>query len=247
MKKRFWLGGLCAVLLLCGVAFGQEPLPPEPAASQQNSMTVQQILQTGGWPMYVLGLMSILGVALVVYFTTSLRPGQITPHGFTTDLRNMILENRMDDALHASRKNGSPIGEIARSALEYTQREDEPDAELLRDVIEGEGNRQAVTIQNKIQYLLDIAVIAPMVGLLGTVMGMLVAFNSIAQDVARAKPVELAHGVSQALITTAAGLMVGIPAMMAYAYFRGRATRLISNLEATSAHFLTLLGHRLSK
>jgi biopolymer transport protein ExbB len=72
-------------------------------------------------------------------------------------------------------------------------------------------------------------------------MGMLKAFNVVALDIAKAKPMLLAAGVSQALITTAAGLIVGIPAMMAYAYFRGRTSKLLSNLETASADLLTLL------
>jgi biopolymer transport protein ExbB len=108
-----------------------------------------------------------------------------------------------------------------------------PDPGLLREIVEGEGGRQATIIQNQTQYLLDIAVIAPMVGLLGTVMGMLKAFNAVALDLAKAKPMLLAGGVSQALITTVAGLIVAIPAMMAYAYFRGRTSRIVSDLESS--------------
>ena len=107
--------------------------------------------------------------------------------------------------------------------------------------MEGEGSRQASLMQNQIQYLQDIAVIAPMIGLLGTVLGMLEAFNAVALDIAKAKPMVLAAGVSKALITTAAGLMVGIPAMMAYAYFRGRVTRLLAELETVSAELLASL------
>ena len=130
------------------------------------------------------------------------------------------------------------------AALDYAERADEADAGLLKEIMEGEGSRQAGLIQNQIQYLLDIAVIAPMIGLLGTVMGMLKAFNSVALDIAKAKPMVLAAGVSQALITTAAGLIVGIPAMIFYAYFRGRTSKLVSNLEAVSAEFLAVLAQR---
>ena len=80
-----------------------------------------------------------------------------------------------------------------------------------------------------------------MVGLLGTVLGMLRAFNAVALDIAKAKPMILAAGVSQALVTTAAGLMVGIPAMIFYAWFRGRSARLIGLLETHTADLLTLM------
>ena len=117
----------------------------------------------------------------------------------------------------------------------------EVDPAMLKDVVESEGQRQAVSIQDQIQYLLDIAVISPMVGLFGTVLGMMTAFNSVAMDIASARPMQLAGGVSQALITTAAGLLVGIPAMIFYAYFRGRCSRLISNIEVVAHDVLTAL------
>jgi len=80
-----------------------------------------------------------------------------------------------------------------------------------------------------------------MVGLLGTVFGMLRAFSAVALDIAKARPMVLAGGVSQALVTTAFGLIVGIPAMVFYAYFRRRASNLVSHLEAASTDVLTAL------
>jgi biopolymer transport protein ExbB len=78
-----------------------------------------------------------------------------------------------------------------------------------------------------------------MMGLLGTVFGMMRAFNVVAFDLAKAKPMLLAAGVAEALITTAAGLIIGIPAMMFYAYFRGRTSKLVSDLEVASGQVMT--------
>ena len=80
-----------------------------------------------------------------------------------------------------------------------------------------------------------------MIGLLGTVFGMVHAFNAVAFDLAKAKPMLLAAGVSESLINTAGGLIVGIPAMMFYAYFRGRASKLVSRLEVASTEVMTSL------
>lgn len=210
--------------------------PAEPAG-----MSWQQIVETGGWLMYVLGAMSVAGLALVLYFLYVLRREQVLPREFLDQVRGLIREGRLVEASHACRTNASAVASILGAALEYVLRSNKPDPGLLREIVEGEGGRQATIIQNQTMYLLDIAVIAPMVGLLGTVMGMLTAFNTVALDLAKAKPMLLAQGVSQALITTVAGLMVAIPAMMAYAYFRGRTSRLISDLEKNSADLLTLI------
>ncbi|NKB23990.1 MAG: hypothetical protein GKR87_06365 [Kiritimatiellae bacterium] len=207
----------------------------------QQNMTLKQVIETGGFLMIVLAFMSVVALAFVFYFLVVLREGHIMPRRFVQDLREKLDHDQLDEAQDACHQNRSSVSAVVSSALAYAQRVDEPAPELLKEMIEGEGNRQAVMIQNQTQYLLDIAVISPMVGLLGTVMGMLQAFNTVALDLAKAKPMLLAAGVSQALITTAAGLIVGIPAMMFYAYFRGKSSKLLSQLEMVSADFLTLL------
>jgi biopolymer transport protein ExbB len=117
-------------------------------------------------------------------------------------------------------------------------------AELISKVAESEGARQSDLIQGQTQWLLEIATIAPMVGLLGTVMGMLSAFGAVASDLAAAKPTLLAEGVSQAIITTIFGLFVAIPAMMMYAFFRRRAAKLVATLESACAELVAVLTSR---
>ena len=96
-----------------------------------------------------------------------------------------------------------------------------------------EGGRIADALMASVDWLADIAAIAPLVGLLGTVLGMFQAFGGIASDVvAGAKPVVLAQGVSQAIVTTIFGLAVAIPCLVAYAFFRRRAQRRIAEIES---------------
>lgn len=211
------------------------------AAAISTSMTISEIIQTGGWIMYVLGLMSIAGLALIIYAFIVLRPDKIIPLEFTDSLRKFLQRDQLEEARTYCRSQPSPASAVALAALDYTERVNEPDPAMIKEIIEGEGSRQASAIQQQTSYLLDIGVIAPMVGLLGTVLGMLTAFNAVALDIARAKPIYLAAGVSQALVTTAAGLLVGIPAMIFYAYFRGRSGKLIGQLEMVSADMLTEL------
>lgn len=95
-----------------------------------------------------------------------------------------------------------------------------------------EGSRIAARANSAVDWLADVAAIAPLVGLLGTVLGMFKAFGGIASDVAAgAKPVVLAQGVSQAIVTTIFGLVVAIPSLLAYAFFRRRAAKRIAELE----------------
>lgn len=252
MTSKIWI---VALFLLIGPAIvhAQDVAPPDPAPAEsvvadpvndaplRDRMTMKQIIETGGVPMYILGAMSVVGVALTLYFLMVLRENQVMPRKFVGEIRHLLAAGRLDDAFKACARNRSAVSEVAMTAIEYSRHSEETDPGLLKDIIEGEGGRQATLIQNQIQYLQDIAVIAPMIGLLGTVLGMLTAFNAVALDIAKAKPMVLAAGVSQALITTAAGLIVGIPAMMAYAFFRGRSSKLISGLETASADLLTAL------
>lgn len=204
-------------------------------------MTWQQILQSGGWVLYVLGAMSVLALALVVYLAVVLRPRQVIPPGFLKDLLARLRAGHFEDARRLCDVHASPIAEITRVGLDYVRGVPEVDSQLVKDIIEGEGCRQADAINGQTQYLLDVGVIAPMLGLLGTVFGMLRAFSAVAYDIAKAKPVVLAYGVSQALVTTAAGLLLGIPAMAFYAYFRRRAADTVSELESSSVSVLTAM------
>lgn len=244
LRKLAWYVPALAGLLLFGAllpAFGQAMAPePAPEAVQQT-MSWREVMQSGGWPMWVLLGMSALTVALVLYFAYVLRVAQIAPRGLMRVLVETIRAGSVDDARRACEYRPCPLSEVALAAMDHVRDVPGADTSLLRDVLDGEGGRQAEKIEGQTQYLLDVAVIAPMVGLLGTVFGMLTAFRSVALDIAQAKPVVLAEGVSQALITTAYGLIVGIPAMMFYAFFRRRAALMVSALESSSTAVLTAL------
>jgi len=214
----------------------------EPMAGPATAgMSWQEILESGGWLMYVLAALSVLTVAFVIYFFVVLRASQVAPRVLRRDVVEKIREGALDDARRACEYRACPLAAVALVGMDYLHESPDVDPMLLKDIIEGEGGRQAESIQGQTQLLNDIAVVAPMIGLLGTVFGMLRAFSSVALNEAAAKPVVLAQGVSQALITTAFGLIVGIPAMMFYAYFRRRAAKQVSHLEAAAAEVLSAL------
>ena len=238
-SARTWWAVLLVVSFWMGTSQAQSPAGE--TAPLAEMMSVKQVIETGGASMYILLAMSVVGLALVWYYLFSLRRSQVVPQKFSVELKQLVSAGQWEEALQFTVKDHSALAEVAQCALAYRRGIKGGDPALVKDVMEGEGSRQASLMQNQIQYLQDIAVIAPMIGLLGTVLGMLEAFNAVALDIAKAKPMVLAAGVSKALITTAAGLMVGIPAMMAYAYFRGRVTRLLAELETVSAELLASL------
>ncbi len=252
MKNPFRrLGGLVAVGLVtpvCALAQAAADAAAAAPAVHAQMMTIQEIVKAGGVLMYVLGALSIAALAFILYLLFVLRMDAVAPADLLHDLREMLGNGRREEARLACRRSRSSLAAVGETGLTWLQRNEQGDATLLKEVMEGEGSRQAALLQNQTQYLLDIAVIAPMVGLLGTVVGMLQAFNAVALDLARARPMTLASGVAQALITTAAGLIVGIPAMAFYAFFRGRVAKLTAQLETAAADLLgVLLGSRTAR
>jgi len=213
------------------------------ASAPQAGMNLVEIYKAGGWLMHPIAALSVIGLALILYFLLVLRAESVAPRRWLQQVFESLRQGRTDDAIALCDRKPSPLAAVAAAALEYVGSAKPPQPDLLKEIMIGEGIRQATRIQNQVQYLMDIAVIAPMIGLLGTVVGMLQAFNAVALDLAKAKPMLLAGGVSLALITTVAGLIVAIPAMIAFAYFRNRASGLVARLEMASTDLLThLLG-----
>ncbi len=234
-KNQRWMAAVAVWLAGAGGALAAD------GGSAGAVMSLGEMMQAGGWLMYVLGAMSVAGLAFAIYLGIVLRQDAVVPRELMHDLTDALSAGRQDEARVMCRRSRTPLSAIADSVLAFLQRHPRPDPTVLRERMEGEGSRQAALIQNQTQYLLDIAVIAPMVGLLGTVFGMLQAFGVIAHDLQMARPMLLAEGVAKALITTAAGLIIGIPAMAVYAYFRNKVTRLTALLETASADLLSLL------
>lgn len=213
----------------------------------QSGMSVRDAWGYGGWIMWVLAAGSIFGVTLTLYLFWTLRTGQVAPPQQLSGLLTHVRDDDLAAARRLCEARTTPLALVALAAFDHLRHAPTADAALLRGDMEAEGARQAEALQGQTQWLLDLSVIAPMLGLLGTVLGMLKAFGSVATDIASAKPVVLAAGVSQAIVTTIFGLLVAIPAMIAYAYFRRRASRQIAALEAASTALATVLANRFKK
>jgi len=228
-------------------AFGALAQETAEQAAPVYSMSLKQAWVYGGSLMWVLAAMSVFGLALVFYFVLFLRESQIAPRAVVRDISAHLKADELTEARRICEDNPSPFTTIVVTALDTLRNAPKSDVSFLRDTVEAEGARQADSINGLTQLLLDLAAIAPMVGLLGTVMGMLKAFGSIAADAAAARPVVLAAGVSQAIVTTIFGLLIAIPAMACYAYFRRQASRQIAGLEGAVSQVATSLIDRYGK
>jgi biopolymer transport protein ExbB len=131
--------------------------------------------------------------------------------------------------------------------LDFTTKNPNADFQQVREIAETEGTRVASSLNNRVILLADIGMIAPMIGLLGTVIGIIRSFGALGADLGTARYALLSKGISEALVNTCGGLAIGIPAMIFYAFFRGRAQKLISDLEAAVTHVLALLSLQYNK
>ena len=238
MSTRKMLGGLMLFVLM--TCFGLAAYAGAAVdAGGVSQLTLGAVFAKGGRIMYVLAAMSVAGMALVIYYFFVLRAEQAAPRGFVREVTGKLAAGSWTDVREACTEQPCALAEVVLAGLDYVENVPQQETMMLKEVIESEGARQGVEIQTQPQFLLDLAILSPMVGLLGSVFGMFGAFNAVALDVAKAKPIELAGGVAEALIATAGGLIIGIPAMAFYGYFRNRASRVVSKLEGAAGEVLT--------
>jgi len=188
------------------------------------------VLEKGGVVMYLLLLLSFLASCLIFYYLLTLRNAVIVPKEFIVQAENAINQKDFEMLAQVCEKNNSPASRIVAAGANIFLRS-KNNYQMIKDAIEDEGTRQAGLLWHRIQALQDIAVIAPMVGLLGTVLGMIKSFMGLNAESATPRPTVIASGVSMALITTAAGLIIGILAMIIYSFFRAKINKILTELE----------------
>lgn len=227
--------GFLFAVARAAAAAAQPPLAQGEAI--ERGMTLLKLIQAGGGIMFVIGALAILATALALFFALTLRVKRFVDSDFSSKLYTCLFQGDLEGAANLCGRKGGFIASVLSAGIEVDARERIAVAEAMQ----AEGARQSAVLWQRVTYLQDIAVLAPMLGILGTVLGMIRSFNAIAYSTSLVKPVALAAGVSQALVTTAAGLAVAIPTMFFYFIYRGRVQRIIAATEATAAQFLDKL------
>ena len=228
-------------VLLCGAltASAQETAKAAAPVKETNFL---EIVAAGGVMMYPLALISVVGVVLVILYLLTIRRNAVVSDRFMNAAEAMIRKRDYLGLIAYCHRQNESMARITQKTLDFFTKYHSASFGEVREVAEAEGSRQAGLLSSRITYLADIGSIAPMVGLLGTVLGMIKSFMQISGgDVQGVRQMGLAEGVSEALITTAAGLMIGIPALVFYSLFRGRVQKYIAELEAAATHLMALL------
>jgi len=212
-----------------------------------HSKTIMDTLIAAGPVMILLFLLSIFFVMLVVVYVMTIRRGAVVSSGYMATADALLRKRDYLGLLAVSNRHGEAIARVVQKVLDFTTKNPNADLQQLREIAETEGTRVAASLNNRVIYLADIGMIAPLLGLLGTVLGIIHSFAALGSELGTARYVALSQGISEALVNTCAGLAIGIPAMMFYAFFRGRAQKLISDLEAATTHVLALLALQYGK
>jgi biopolymer transport protein ExbB len=192
-----------------------------------------EIVQAGRWLMLPIIGCSVVAVAIVLERLWTLQEKRVLPPNVTTQVWDWIQHNQLDmqhvQQVHAS----SPLGQVLAVGLTYRH----ATRDVLKEAIEDTGRHVVHGLERYLNTLGTIAAISPLLGLLGTVSGMIRSFTAITAE-GVGNPTVLAGGISEALITTAAGLTVAIPALIAYRYLRGRVDALGVKIEKESIRFI---------
>lgn len=216
------------------------------AAAQEaagRGITFMQAWEWGGWVMWVLAALSVAALALVFFLAVAQRAGALAPRSLVFDICDAVRKGDSTEANRLAERTPCAFADLADAAADAAAAAPAQErGARVRAALESAGAHVAERLNMTVEYLLDVASIAPLVGLLGTVLGMFRAFGAVAGDMASAKPVALAQGVTQALVTTVFGLALSIPVLAAYAFLRRRAARRVALLEAACEDLASAYG-----
>ncbi len=235
---------------------GGEPLAPVATARPPQGALPTNLLEIaqalGGWLVPFL-----LATMIALWFSTErlvvLRRGRVIPKPFVERFLNHLRDRTIgkDEALQVCEENGSPVAMVFAHGV---RKWGKPSVEVEQAIIDG-GERQVASLRSHLRVINGVATVTPLLGLLGTVWGMFEAFNDIAAAGAMGNTTVLASGIALALLTTASGLVIAIPALVIYMYLSGRVDSLVMDMDhlaqsvvqAISAEALAERGPRKSK
>jgi biopolymer transport protein ExbB len=229
----------------------EEPLAAEPATSpppgseSPGTRTLLDTLIDGGIVGLLIGLLSVVAVGFIIEHFLTIRKNVLAPEPLADELEQLIHNGQIQEAvdLCLDPANESLIADVVLAGLQRYQASEFGFAEY-KAAVEEAGEDQTGRLYRKTEVLGIIGAIAPMLGLTGTVLGMIKAFNKIAATGGAARPEELAEGIGQALVTTLMGLIVAIPTMIAFSYFRIRIDSIVAEAGKRVEQILTPLGRR---
>ncbi len=198
------------------------------------------IIQQAGWPIYLLLALSVVALALIIERMIVLRRDRVLPPRLLAEVIELYRSHQVTPKVIAKLETNSPLGQVLAAGL----RSEKASREVMRETIEESGRAVTHELERFLNAIGTIASVAPLMGLFGTVWGMIEIFGA-QNATGGANPQELAHGISTALYNTFGGLLVAIPSLIAYRYFRGTVDTLVVEMEQQTIRFIdTVHGDR---
>jgi biopolymer transport protein ExbB len=227
------------------IADGVPPeVDPEAVTEQPAIKGIPQdpmgILLALGWFVYPLGLTSIIAAWVAIERMVVLRRGRVIPRPFVNRFFDLLEAGKLDpkSAIKLCEENGSPMATVLAHGI---RKWGKPSVEVEQAIIDG-GERQVSQLRSYLRVLNGAATVGPLLGLLGTVWGMVAAFNTIALQAAMGKSQELAAGIGLALLTTVVGLLIAIPSLVMYMYLAGRVDALVMEMDAVAQELVDFIS-----
>ena len=208
-----------------------------------EALSFESFVKQAGVMAYPLIILSMIAFCLILLYTLTIRQGTVVSDAFMNSADALIRKQDYLGLLAVCNRRNECIARITAKTLDFATRNPSASFEEVKEVTEAEGNRQSSLLLSRIAYLGDIGAVAPMLGLLGTTLGMIATFHGMNEKTyGGSGQLGLAQGVSEALLCTASGLVIGIPSLVFYSIIRGKVNRLISEMEAATTHLMALLA-----
>lgn len=195
-----------------------------------------ELFRAGGWVMWPILLCSVAALAIIGERLWSLQRKFVAPPNLLAQVQQWLTRKELDEQRLALLRDSSPLGRILAAGLVNRKHS----RDVIKEAIEDSGRHVAPELERYLCTLGTIAAIAPFLGLLGTVLGMIEMFSGIGSR-GVGDPSIVANGIAQALVATASGLGVAIPAVMFYRYFRGRVEGLLIDMEQEAIKLVEIL------
>jgi biopolymer transport protein ExbB len=226
--KKLVTWTMIALFAMAGSVFAQQ------IGSKQTMNTVGDIIQGGGWCGHVIILTSVASLALAIEHFVSIRRAKIAPPELIDEIEALFEEEEYQEALELCESEPCPLTNLLAAALPKIN----AGHAAMEKAIEDASGEEGLKLQQKISWISLLSNIAPMLGLYGTVLGMISAFDQITRLGAAVTPADLSSGVAVALITTLFGLMVAIPGLTFFFFFKNRVIKLTIEITGIAADLI---------
>ncbi len=217
--------------------------PESVAKKEKSSSSFFDLVVAGGWIGYIIILLSLVAVALMIEFALTIRESVFAPKQFAEKVLQQLLQGQFVPSLQLCKSEPSVLGQVLHAGMSEYELGWNAVETKTEEAIAG----HAARLYRKVEYLNVIGNIAPMLGLLGTVVGMVYAFQELADSDGYARAADLAKGIYLALVTTVQGLIVAIPALAAYSYFNNRVAKTIAETTFVAEQVLQPIKRGLMK